>query len=102
MGVILAGMAQVRNIASTQLGGGTVSPVNATFSGGSVETGTAGNTITSSGSTPNAAVAESRQQVSLTFQGSGRYTYDEVVTGIAPLLKQAGDNGALDINVGFA
>ncbi len=102
VGVILAGMAQVRNIASTQLGGGTVSPVNATFSGGSVETGTAGNTITSSGTTPNAAVAESRQQVSLTFQGSGRYTYDEVVTGIAPLLKQAGDNGALDINVGFA
>lgn len=101
-GIVAAGLAQVANIASTKIGGGTPSPVNATFSGGSVQTGTAITPITSTEAAPNAAVAASRQAVSITFQGSGRYTYDEVVTGIAPLLKQAGDNGALDINVGFA
>ena len=101
-GVIIAGLAQVRNIASTQLGGGTPSPVNATFSGGSVATGSDAAPITSTNAAPGAAVAASRQQVSLTFQGSGRYTYQEVVDGIGPLLKEAADNGALDLNVGFA
>jgi len=97
-GIIAAGLANVAQIASTKIGGGTPSPVNATFSGGSVDTGTTPSPITAPITAPNATLAAPRQQVNLTFSGSGRYTYDEVVNGIIPLLQEGVDNG-VDINV---
>lgn len=100
--IVAAGLMQVNQIASTQIGGGTPSPVNATFSGGSVSSGSDPSPITSPNAMPNAGAAEQRQQVNITFQGSGRYTYDEVVNGIAPLLKEANSNGAVDVQVAFA
>lgn len=91
--IVAAGLANVSSIASTKIGGGTPSPVNATFAGGSLQTGTEIPRFTDTGAAPNATVAEARQQVSLTFQGSGRYTYDEVVNGILPLVSEAAGNG---------
>lgn len=98
---IAAGLANVQAISSAQfgssssapsIGGGTAIPVTTAPNYGATQQ--------QSSSAPVAA--QPNQQVSLTFQGSGRYTYDEVVNGIAPLLKQANDNGALDIQVAFA
>ena len=93
-GIVAAGLMQVNNIASTQIGGGTPSPVNATFSGGSVASGSDPAPITATSQLPNSTIEQSRQQITLKFEGSGRYTYDEVVNGILPLINQAGDNGA--------
>ena len=91
---IAAGLANVQAISSAQFGSSTSAP--------SINGGTAIPVTNVGGSSISAAevpeVSKPRQQVTLTFQGSGRYTYDEVVEGILPLIREAGDNGA-DITV---
>lgn len=92
--------AQVQAISSAQFGSSTSAP---SIGGGSATPVTVVDSSTSTGASagalqaPNAAV-QPRQQINLNFQGSGRYTYEEVVNGIIPLINQAGDNGA-DITV---
>lgn len=97
---IAAGMANVQAISSAQFGSSTSAP---SIGGGQAIPVTSADPGGASGM-PLAAVPETekaRREVNITFAGSGRYTYDEVVNGIAPLLKEAGDNGALDVRVGF-
>lgn len=98
---LAAGLAQVDAISSAQFGSSTSAP---SIGGGTAIPVTTAPNYGATQQQPSAvpAAAQPAQQVSLTFNGSGRYTYDEVVNGIAPLLKQANDNGALDINVAFA
>jgi hypothetical protein len=96
--IVAAGLANVSSIASTKIGGGTPSPVNATFAGGSVQTGTDVPHFTDTGTAPNATAAAARQQLNINFQGSGKYTYDEVINGIIPLIQEGIGNG-VDINI---
>lgn len=96
-GIIVAGLANVAQIASTKIGGGTPSPVNATFSGGSVSAGTTPAPITAPLPAPNAEVVAPRTQVSLTLQGS-QFSYQQVAEQIIPLINEAAGNGA-DIRV---
>lgn len=101
-GIVVAGMAQVANIASTKIGGGTASPVNATFSGGSVQTGTDVTRVTDTAAAPNAGAAAARQQISINFNGSGRYSREEIVDGLLPALESALADGAGSANVSVA
>ncbi|MBX9959655.1 MAG: hypothetical protein K2Y15_05910 [Burkholderiaceae bacterium] len=91
---IVAGLAQVQKIANTKIGGGTPSPVNATFGGGSVATGTAIAPITSTQAAPNATVAAAQQQsINFHFTGSS-ISMEQMVNEFIPRLEEAYSNGA--------
>ncbi len=99
--IYAAGAANIAQIASTKIGGGTPSPVNATFSGGSVAGGTDPSPITAPNSLPNASVASPRQQFSFTFVGDQAISYDQMVNQFIPRLNEALGNG-VDITVNRA
>lgn len=91
---VAAGMANVSAISSAQFGSSSSAP---SIGGGSAIPVTVASSVGGSNtevSSPVPEYAKPKQQVTLMFQGSGRYTYDEVVNGILPLIQQAGDNGA--------
>lgn len=92
---IAAGLANVQAISSAQFGSSTSAP---SINGGTAipVTNVGGGSTLASADVPEAT--KPRQQVTLKFEGSGRYSYDEVVNGILPLINEAGDNGA-DITV---
>lgn len=91
---LVTGLAHINQIKSAQFGGATSAP---SIAGGNAVPVFDATTIGAPGAAlqePGANIPAARQQVSLTFQGSGRYTYDEVVNGILPLINEAGGNGA--------
>lgn len=100
-GIYLAGAANVAQIAETKIGGGTPSPVNATFSGGSVATGTMPSPITALPA-PNANIEPARQQVSITVEGGYPNLYAHVVEDLAPKLVEAIGNGAIDLKISYS
>jgi hypothetical protein len=99
----IAGMMQVHKIQSTSFGsGGDASPVYTAIPGTSVPSEPTGGSQAGPPTLPQAAAPPT--QVNLTLVGvenKPNYTYDEVVNGLIPVLKQAGANGAMDINVIF-
>lgn len=96
--VLAAGLAQVSAIQNAQFG----SSVSAPSVGGGAAAPVSNTTVQNSGVPPVPKYEEPRKDVSLVFNGSGRYTYEEVVNGIAPLLKEGASNGAVDITVSFS
>lgn len=99
---LVSGLAQIDAISSASFGGSTSAP---TIGGGGAVPVTSADPGGASSFQAAAAIPEiekPRQAVSVTFTGSGRYTMNEVVDGIVPLLKEAAGNGAIDLQVGFA
>lgn len=98
----VSAFAQVSAIQSTSFGGATAPSLGGSGAGSVVATVPASDTFGgfSSDRSPvaEAVQAPPRREINITFIGSGRYTYDEVVNGIVPLLNEATDNG-VDINV---
>lgn len=91
---LVTGLAHINQIKSAQFGSATSAP---SIAGGNAVPVFDATSIGAPGAAlqePGANIPAARQQVSLTFQGSGRYTYDEVVNGILPLINEAGGNGA--------
>lgn len=93
---LVSGLAQVQAIKSAQFGSSTSAP--SIGGGAAIPVTDVGSSVPFAAATPVPEQGRARQQVTLTFEGSGRYTYDEVVNGILPLINEAGDNGA-DITV---
>lgn len=104
---IAVGMARVSAIRSATYGGGAAAGgASGTFSANPA-TGFPEQTVVAGGPQnvplPQAARAQERQQVNLTIIGSPRDTIDlsQVVDELVPLMKNAGANGAFDINLDF-
>ncbi len=91
LAIKIAGYANVATIASTKIGGGTPSPVNATFSGGSVGTGSDPSPITA----PNAPAMFERAKTEFNFVLNGTaISMDTMVNEFIPKLEEAYNNGA--------
>lgn len=95
---LVSGLAHIQQIKSAQFGSSTSAPSIAGGAAVPVFDATSVGVPGASLQEPAASVPRARQQINLNFQGSGKYTYDEVVNGILPLINEAGDNGA-DINI---
>jgi hypothetical protein len=104
-GAIVAGMANVAKIRSTQFGGGdAASPVFSASPVTGIPTGSPGTQefAASPPSLPQAAAAPTRVDITLIGDRGTQLTYGEMVDKFIPLLKEAGANGAIDLNVSFA
>lgn len=97
-----AGLANVNAIRSAQYGAGTSAPSIAGGNAIPVYDAGASTSMQSGVQAPGTGAAASRQQVSITFQGSGRYTREEIVDGLLPALESALADGAGSANVNVA
>jgi hypothetical protein len=98
-------MANVAKIRSTQFGGGdAASPVFSASPVTGIPTGSPGTQefAASPPSLPQAAAAPTRVDITLIGDRGTQLTYGEMVDKFIPLLKEAGANGAIDLNVSFA